>query len=148
MLHWIFSTGEIKSSIHVSLLLLFAIFSFLLWLRCARKIVGARMSMFGHLANCSRLIFMGLAVFSLCRPVFLWVIEGSLLSLQVLGPSSVGLLVQNLAWTVWRQVTIWTDEVYGSFQCCSFRFLESSAHLGCFWSALTILVWLEARLQG
>ena len=53
------------------------------------------------------------------------------MSLQVLGPSSVGLLVQRLAWTVWRQVTHhWTDEVYGSFQCCSFRFLESSAQVG------------------
>ena len=43
-------------------------FFFVRWLRCARMIVGARM--FRHLANCSRLIFMGLAVFSLCWPVF------------------------------------------------------------------------------
>ena len=100
-----FPIGEMKSSIHV-----FAIFSFLLWLRCARKIVGARMSMSRkivgarmsmcrHLANCSRLIFMGPAVFSLCWPVFfLASCRKCTLSLQVLGrPSSVGLLVQSLA---------------------------------------------------
>ena len=61
----------------------------------------------------------------------------------MLGPSPVGLLVQNLAWTFLRQVTHWTDEVYGSFQCCSFRFLESSAQVGLF-----LISFDDSRLAG
>ena len=115
---------------------------------CRERLLELECPCFRHLANCSRLIFMGPAVFSLCWPVFfLASYRKCTLSLQVLGrPSSVGLLVQNLAWVVWRQVINWTDEVYGSFHCCSFRYLESSAQVGCFWSALMNLDILEARL--
>ena len=127
MLHWIFSTGKNISPVscffcccHVPFFLCVdcAVREWLLELECLGIWRLFEINLYG-----SRSVFALLACFLVSYRRF------TFLSLQVLGPSSVGLPVHKLAWTVWRQVTHWTDEVYGSFQ---WSCLESSAQVGCF----------------
>ena len=151
MLHWIFSIGDIKSSIHVSLLLSFAIFSFFA-IDCA-----VRERLLELECPCrERLLELEcpcLGIWRTVRDWSLWVPQyfrfaGLFFPCEL---SKVHFVVAcwSPRWAVSSEFglgslalgnTHWTDEDYGSFQCCSFCCgVDCSGGL-CFWSALTILV--------
>ena len=81
------------------------------------------------LFNTHRNLYGSRSVFT-CWPVLVSYRRFTFLSLQVLGPSSVGLPVHKLAWTVWRQVTFWPMQFTAPF--IQWSCLESSAQVGCF----------------